>query len=125
MCQLRHPSQTGYWCLKTKACNSKVTSDGQDLRQLRPCLAVPPRLSRSHLSQAFLALGSSSQVWAEGYPTAEQTSRTPCLPLPGTHQWYRLEADKPVLQAMVGEAGSLALPPGEVLLSVWLQNTGA
>ncbi|OBS60186.1 hypothetical protein A6R68_08714, partial [Neotoma lepida] len=46
----------------------------------------------------------SSQVWAEGYPTIEQTSRTPCLPLPGIHQWYRVETDKPVLQAMVGEA---------------------
>ncbi|CAO2646100.1 Small integral membrane protein 5 [Lemmus lemmus] len=81
----------------------------------QPCLVAPQRLSRSHLSQAALALGSSRQVWAEGYPTMEQSFPTVCLPLPGIHQRCRAETDKPVLQATVGEAASLELPPSSAV----------
>lgn len=111
--QLRHPSKTWCWCLKTKECNSTViTSDGQNLHQMQSCLIAPQRLSPGH-DYHKASLPGVAPASCELRATTEQTSITLCLPLPGMHPWYRAETDKPVLQAMVGEAGSLELPPSQ------------
>lgn len=113
LCQLGHPSQTCYLCFKTKECKSRAPYEWAG--ELSSAVAIwwPLKGSPGHIYHKL------HWPWAApakcgpraSYPTIEQSSPAACLPLPGIHQRCRAETDKPVLQAMVGEAASLELPP--------------